>query len=692
MDSDRAPSVDLTGSGAGPLGPGDPPWIGQYRIAGVLGTGGMGRVYLGLDPSGRCAAVKLVLPHLAEDQRFLEHFGHELDNLARLPPGLSARLLASERAARPPWFATEYVPGLTLSQALAFGGAGLPPADLWLLVREVARSLDAMHPLGMVHRDMKPSNVMLTLDGLKVIDFGVARAADQSRLTLTGQAVGTPAYMAPEQAMADKQLTGAVDVFALGGLVCYAAYGEPPFGDGAGPDVLFRVVYSEPELGRLHAVDPELARLVAACLVKDPAARPTAAQLVGWAGAKLPPAPAAGPFGSQGQYWPAVVRARIAERVAFAEAMTRIGTPPAPPTRNAFAVAEPFVDSSQPPLYAPLIVQPPIAQPPFAQPAATFPLPIDSQPTYAPAAYSPPMAMPPTYSPPLAQPSDAPVWGQPSPEAVPTAPGARRGNRTAGLVVASVAAVCLVAGLIVWTTHNSSNSNNLGDGVNTTAPATSAPAIIPAYTVAPTETDPDITPEPTEFDATTLNDSSTDQMPFTAAALLPQTFTDSENVQYTLVASGEKSCIAPDMSNNIQDTLSSDDCTASMTGSYLESSGTVTADNDVLVSVQIFPFDDSATAEQAYTSFQGFFNSHSWDFGFWCPTSGTGHNVCGNPGYQSAEVGGSIDQQYRYVVEASAVYTDLSDGTSTGVWTKSAAAAATSSCGPSYYVENQDDQ
>ncbi|MEU5609382.1 protein kinase [Streptomyces sparsogenes] len=309
--------VDLTGSGARPLESPDPPRIGPYRLLGVLGTGGMGRVYLGVDDSGRLAAVKQVLPHLVQSDRFLKHFRHELDNLARLPAGLSARLVDADRAERPSWFATEYVAGVDLAQARGLCGAGFPPPHMWLLMREVARSLAAVHALDVVHRDLKPSNVMLTLDGLKLIDFGVARAADQSRLTLTGQTVGTPAFMAPEQAIGHKRLTGAVDVFALGCLISYAAQGEPPFGVGSGPDVLFRVVHGEPELGPLRAADPELADLVAACLAKDPGDRPTAAELVARCAPNPPTAVAGDAAGEASPVWPAEVTALIAQRAGF---------------------------------------------------------------------------------------------------------------------------------------------------------------------------------------------------------------------------------------------------------------------------------------------------------------------------------------------------------------------------------------
>jgi eukaryotic-like serine/threonine-protein kinase len=312
---------DLSGSGAEPLEAEDPRAIGAIPLVGRLGVGGMGRVYLGVH-LGRYVAVKQVLPSIVgEDEKFLRRFGHELDNLARLPAEATAALLASDRTARPPWLATAYVPGLTLREAVDLNGGPLPVDALWLLVRDAAAGLAAVHALDMVHRDVKPSNVMLTLDGLTLIDFGVARAAEQSQLTSVGVAVGTPAYMAPEQASGVRRLTGAVDVFALGSVLAYAATGEPPFGDESGHGVLYRIVHEEPDLGPVRDLAPEFADLVAACLDKDPQGRPTAAELLELAS-------------EQGQFepamWPAVIRERLTERAAFAASVPTVDEVPAP--------------------------------------------------------------------------------------------------------------------------------------------------------------------------------------------------------------------------------------------------------------------------------------------------------------------------------------------------------------------------
>ncbi|MER6996955.1 protein kinase [Streptomyces sp. NPDC000410] len=301
--------LELRGSGAEPLETEDPRRIGSIPLAGRLGVGGMGRVYLGVH-EGRYVAVKQLLASVVgEDEDFVRRFGHELDNISRLPAGATAPLLASDRTARPPWFATAYVPGLTLRQALELHGSHLPAEALWLLLRETAAALASVHALDMVHRDVKPSNVMLTVDGLTLIDFGIARAAEQSQLTRTGMAVGTPAYMAPEQATGSRHLSGATDVFALGSVLAFAASGRPPFGDESGHGVLYRIVHEEPDLEPLRQLEPDLAEIVAACLDKDPKSRPTAAELLERASGR---GPSAAPL------WPAAIAERLSERAAFA--------------------------------------------------------------------------------------------------------------------------------------------------------------------------------------------------------------------------------------------------------------------------------------------------------------------------------------------------------------------------------------
>ncbi|MFI6405105.1 protein kinase [Streptomyces sp. NPDC050548] len=301
--------LELDGSGAEPLEDGDPRRIGPVPLVGRLGVGGTGRVYLGVH-EGRYVAVKQVLPSVvAEDKDFPRRFGRELDKLARLPAWGTAPLLVSDRTAQPPWFATAYVPGLTLREAVELHGAPLPADVLWLLLREAASGLAVVHALGMVHRNLKPSDVMLSLYGPTVIDFGVARAVERSRLLRTDMVAGTFAYMSPEQASHRRRLSGAVDVFALGSVLAYAACGRPPFGDESERGVLDRIVHEEPDLDPVREVAPELAEVVAACLDKNPKGRPTAAELVELADRH-------GPFTPS--LWPRAIAEQLSERAAFA--------------------------------------------------------------------------------------------------------------------------------------------------------------------------------------------------------------------------------------------------------------------------------------------------------------------------------------------------------------------------------------
>jgi serine/threonine protein kinase len=263
--------------GAKPLGPDDPDRVGRYELLGVLGGGGMGRVYLG-SADERLVAVKVIRAEFADEPEFRTRFARELQAVSRIGGAFTAPLVDAQTEATRPWMATEYVPGLALDDAVT-PGAPLPAEAVWRLAGGVAVALVAVHQAGLIHRDLKPGNVILALDGPRLIDFGIARSLDLSQLTMTGQAVGTPSYMAPEQAAAG-QVSTASDVFAFGCLLAFAATGVPPFGTGSQMEVAYRIVHAEPDLDAVRQVDPELVDLVARCLDKDPLARPDAAALV----------------------------------------------------------------------------------------------------------------------------------------------------------------------------------------------------------------------------------------------------------------------------------------------------------------------------------------------------------------------------------------------------------------------------
>ncbi|MBX9366327.1 serine/threonine-protein kinase, partial [Streptomyces sp. WAC04114] len=258
-----------------PLDVDEPTVVGPYRLLGRLGSGGMGRVYLGRSAGGRTVAVKIVHPHFALDEEFRARFRREVEAARRVGGAWTAPVLDADPGARVPWVATAYAAGPSLSAAVADGGP-LPAHTVRALGAGLAEALAAVHELGLVHRDVKPSNVLLTLDGPLLIDFGIARATDgTASLTSTGVSIGSPGYMSPEQILG-KGVTGAADVFSLGAVLAYAATGEPPFPGDSSAALLYKVVHEEPELGLL---DGELRSITAQCLAKDPAARPAPAEL-----------------------------------------------------------------------------------------------------------------------------------------------------------------------------------------------------------------------------------------------------------------------------------------------------------------------------------------------------------------------------------------------------------------------------
>ncbi|MCP2275503.1 serine/threonine-protein kinase [Nocardia amikacinitolerans] len=258
-----------------PLGMDDPRRIGDYRLLGVLGAGGMGRVYLGRNVGGRTVAVKVIRPDLAGGNEFRTRFRREVMAARRVGGRFTAPVLDADVDADPPWLATGYVAGFALSEAVERFGTFTEPT-LLVLARGLAEALIAVHEAGVVHRDLKPSNVLLAVDGPKVIDFGIARAVEDTALTTTGKVIGSPGFMCPEQ-VTGETVGPASDVFALGGVLAFAAAGHGPFGTGETMHMLWRIVYEDPQL---DAVPDRLRPLVASCLAKDPVARPTPRQLL----------------------------------------------------------------------------------------------------------------------------------------------------------------------------------------------------------------------------------------------------------------------------------------------------------------------------------------------------------------------------------------------------------------------------
>ncbi|WP_345350900.1 protein kinase domain-containing protein [Actinoallomurus liliacearum] len=249
----------------------DPRRIGPYAVLAELGAGGMGRVHLCRSEGGRLVAVKVVREEFADDPGFRRRFRREVEAARAVNGFFTAPVVDADADGPLPWLATAYIPGPSLGDAVRDHGP-LPEPAARALGAGLAEALLAVHGAGLVHRDLKPANVLLAADGPRVIDFGISKALDGTQLTRTGGLVGTPAYMSPEQVTSDGPTGPASDVFSLAGVLVFAATGAGPFGAGGAQEVLYRVVYGEPDL---IGVPGGLRGVLAECLVKDPAARPT---------------------------------------------------------------------------------------------------------------------------------------------------------------------------------------------------------------------------------------------------------------------------------------------------------------------------------------------------------------------------------------------------------------------------------
>ncbi|MGW3328189.1 serine/threonine-protein kinase [Streptomyces virginiae] len=298
------------------VGPAGPTHVGPFKVAGVLGQGGMGRVLLCAGPDGRLVAVKQVLAHFADDEGFRARFRREVAASRKVSGAYTAAVMDADPDAPTPWLASVFVAGPSLGAVVKADGA-LEEAVVHRLAAGLASALAEIHRAGLIHRDLKPDNVLLTEDGVRVIDLGIARVTEaeaegDTGLTRTGWVIGSPSFMSPEQAES-KQLTPASDVFSLGSLLVMAFTGSSPFAGASTLRTLYDVVHSTPDLS---AVPVGLRGIVERCLAKDPAARPTPAQLLELLG---PVAPA-------GRQWPPAVDRMLAEQRVDIERLLSDGT------------------------------------------------------------------------------------------------------------------------------------------------------------------------------------------------------------------------------------------------------------------------------------------------------------------------------------------------------------------------------
>lgn len=445
-----------------PLGDGDPAVVGGYRLAAVLGTGGMGKVYLSYTPGGRPIALKVIRPEFSEDPEFRRRFKQEVHAAQRVQGLYTAPVIDSDTDGSQPWLATAYVPGPSLAHAVGRHGA-LPLRSVLLLTVGVAEALHVIHGAGIVHRDLKPANVLLASDGPRVIDFGIARAADTTALTGTGVSVGTPAFMAPEQAAAGT-VSPATDIFALGQIAAFAAIGSPAYGEGSSHAVLYRIVHEDPDLSRVPA---ELLPLVTRCLTRDPAERPSLTEIIELCHELSPVAL------RQGEDWlPQAVAGSITERLRLPEpAKTPPPQPAAAPTPTQFSPHNPA--PGQPPgpgtvnPYAPTGFATPAAQ---TQGAPGVPGPPPQLPGHPTQGYHTP---PPGYPTPHHTP--APGYHTPPPVIhAPYVPPAQPKPKRTGLIVAgAIVGTLVVLGVIGSLLPNGSGEDK-ESGANSPAGSSSS--------------------------------------------------------------------------------------------------------------------------------------------------------------------------------------------------------------------------
>ncbi|MFI6546528.1 serine/threonine-protein kinase [Streptomyces prunicolor] len=300
----------------------DPRRIGPFEVLGRLGAGGMGLVYLARSASGRRVAIKTVRTELAEDQLFRVRFTREVEAARAVSGFYTAAVVDADPRAAVPWLATAYVPAPSLEEIVNECGPMPAQAVRWLAAG-VAEALQSIHGAGLVHRDLKPSNVLVVEDGPRVIDFGIASGVSNTRLTMTNVAVGTPAYMSPEQAKDSRSVTGASDVFSLGSMLVFAATGHPPF-HGANPvETVFMLLREGPDL---QGLPDELRPLIESCMQMEATGRPNPADLQAQLAPHL--------FGS-GSDDSGTASAWLPERAVTLIETRRGGRPPVKPTPTA---------------------------------------------------------------------------------------------------------------------------------------------------------------------------------------------------------------------------------------------------------------------------------------------------------------------------------------------------------------------
>ncbi|SFB84722.1 PQQ-binding-like beta-propeller repeat protein [Streptomyces aidingensis] len=254
----------------------DPHTVGEFRLLAFLGEGGFGRVYLGRSRSGTLAAVKVAHPHIVADPESRARFEREMTAVRRVSGWYTAALIAGDVHDGRPWFAIEFVPSLSLHQIVARHGP-LPPRAVWWIADGIAEALVSIHRAGLLHRDLKPANVLVAPDGVRVIDFGIAKLLDSGSHTRKGAMIGTLGYM-PREQLDTRTVRQPGDVYSLAATVLYAATGHPPFTGATWKDVFGQLVAAAPP--DLSGLPPEFGELLRACLSHEPERRPSPAEVL----------------------------------------------------------------------------------------------------------------------------------------------------------------------------------------------------------------------------------------------------------------------------------------------------------------------------------------------------------------------------------------------------------------------------
>ncbi|MGD6744642.1 protein kinase domain-containing protein [Streptomyces sp. BH106] len=443
--------------------------IGAYRLLGRLGAGGMGEVYLARSERGRTVAVKVVREELAEQEEFRNRFRQEVAAARRVGGAWTAPVLDADTDAEIPWVATGYVAGPSLQQVVSHDYGALPERSVRILAGGLAHALKDIHAAGIIHRDLKPSNVLITIDGPRVIDFGIARALEtvtDGGLTRTGALVGSPGFMAPEQVRGDR-ITPACDVFCLGSVLAYAASGKLPFRTSTSGvhALMFRIAQEPPELDGL----PEgLQDLVRDCLHKRPGDRPTLDEILERTGVD----DALGDEGRTRDPWlPGALVAQLGrhavqlldtenpEHTAHTARTPSPAPPPDTPTVPDPAPPPPGTPGGDSLNHLPTVVSHEAPPPPAPAPQYGYPHP-------------PPLPQPPAHG----HPSGG--WGQTPPYGPPPPEPPRRNRSTPALIVVALI-VALGAGGSVYALMNGKDKpSGRTDAKVSPTSATSAPTTL----------------------------------------------------------------------------------------------------------------------------------------------------------------------------------------------------------------------